>query len=132
MAVGLSLSAAGCSTTIAASEFVAKYGTNIEVHNPEYHQLPTRTYMGLRGDYVYLVDRVPFRQGGGLLGKVTYWRCRTEELPKDFPQAYRPGDVVMDGREGTRNEYMIESFVPPSRPAAPPAEQATKPAPPSK
>lgn len=102
--------AGGCSTTIPAQEFIGKYSTNIEVPDPNYHQLPTRTFLGQRDSYVYIADRIPFIQGGGLLGKTIYWRCPAAELPKDFPQGYRPGDVVMDGRAGSRYKYMIQSY----------------------
>jgi hypothetical protein len=126
--MGLLLSAAaGCSTTLPASEFITKYTTDIQVPNPEYHKLPTRTYLGRQGSYVYIVDRIPRRQGGGLFGKVIYWRCPTEALPRDFPQAYRPGDVVMDGRPSSRYQFMIQSFVAPARPPAAPAGPPAKP-----
>lgn len=124
VAASMLAAAGGCSTTIPAQEFVAKYSTNIDVPNPDYYQLPTRTFLGQRGDYVYLADRIPFRQGGGLLGKTVYWRCGAGELAKDFPRGCRPGDVVMDGRAGSRYKYMIQSYAAP--PAAPGA--GTRPA----
>ena len=119
LAVLLSL-AGGCSTTISTTDFISKYTTNIDVPNPDEGVLPTRTFLGKRGrktEYYVLTDSIPRQQGGGLLGKGIRWRCPAAELPTDFPQAYRPGDVILDGRKGAAHNYLIQSYRPATRPA---------------
>lgn len=131
----LLVAAGGCTTTISADDFLAKYTTNIEVPNPDRATLPTRTFLGSKGDetpYYYIRDHVPAGQGGGLLGKLVRWRCLASELPASFPQAYCPGDVIFDGRDEAPHAYLIQSYVPPPPPAAgeaaPPPPATTAPA----
>jgi len=129
MAGALLLSAgAGCTNTISAEGFVATYTTNIQVPKPDYHQLPTRSYEGQRGDYFYIKDSVPFGQGGGFFGKTTYWRCGAEQMPAGFPIGHRPGDLVLDGRDGAAHKYMIQSYDPSARPPPPTSRPAIQPA----
>jgi len=121
-ALALLLVAGGCTKTISADEFLAKYTTNIEVPDPDRAALPTRTFLGIKGDetpYYYIRDLVPAGQGGGLLGKLIRWRCLASELPANFPQAHCPGDVIFDGRPDAAATYLIQSYLPP--PAAQPA-----------
>ena len=120
----------GCTKMISADDFLAKYTTNIEVPDPDRATLPTRTFLGIKGDeipYYYIRDHVPAGQGGGLLGELIRWRCPVSELPASFPQAYCPGDVIFDGRPEAPHTYLIQSYVPPSEPAAP-QPAATQPA----
>ena len=102
--------AAGCATTLPATDFIIKYTTNIDVPNPRYHQLPTRTFEGARGGYFFIKDEVPYGQGGGSLGSTYRYRCPVASLPGNFPEAYKPGDVVLDGRPDTKYTYMIEWY----------------------
>jgi len=114
------LLAGGCTTAIPAREFLSKYTTNINVPNPDRPQLPCRVFLGESDGVYYLKDSIPFQQGGGLLGTTTMWCCPAAELPEDFPEAYRPGDTIIDGRPGARSRYLIESFSgSASRPSAP-------------
>ena len=106
------------------------YTTNITVQNPASTRLPTRTYTGVGGrktQYHCLTEEIPRGQGGGWFGKATQWRCPVTEMPADFPQAYRPGDVVLDGQKGSDFHYMIQSYPPPAAAATQPAP-ATQPA----
>jgi hypothetical protein len=106
----LLLLAGGCATTIPSKEFIAKYTTNIDVPNPDRAKLPCRIFLGRRKDYCRIKDVIPGNQGGGFLGKTILWRCPAAELPKDFPEAYRPGDVVIDGRKGAKYKYVIQAY----------------------
>lgn len=105
----LMLLAGGCATTIPAKEFIAKYTTNIDVPNPDRAKLPCRVFLGQDEDYYRIKDVIPAGQGGGVLGKTILWKCPTAKLPKDFPEAYRPGDVIIDGRAGAKYTYLIQS-----------------------
>ena len=101
---------AGCTTTIPAREFLAKYAADIEVPNPDRSELPCRIFLGERRGYQRIKDITPFCQGGGLFGKTVIWRCPSSELPEDFPEAYRPGGLVIDGRAGAKYKYLIQSY----------------------
>ncbi len=121
------IGATGCATTISPTDFLSKYQTNITVPNPELAKLPARRFLGVRGDWYLLKDYVPSGQGGMfVIGSRTTWRCKVTDLPKDFPNAYRPGDVVFDGLKGTPHAYMIQSYRPPAAPE--PAAKAEPPA----
>lgn len=105
----LLLLAGGCATTIPAREFVAKYTANIDVPNPDRPVLPCRIFLGQNKDYFRIKDVIPAGQGGGILGKTILWKCPAAELPEDFPEAYRPGDVIIDGRTGAKYKYLIQA-----------------------
>jgi len=121
------VSAGGCTTTVPAKTFIATYSTNIDVPNPDHHRLPMRVFLGQADNgYFYIKDHIPFRQGGGLFGKVIYWRCPAYDLPKVFPEAFRPGDLLLDGRAGAGHTYVIQSYASP--PAAGMEPTATAPA----
>lgn len=101
----------GCATTISEEEFLSRYMTNIAVPNPESHRLPCRKFLGQRKGYYRLKDYIPAGQGGMfLIGSRTTWRCPAEELPADFPVAYRPGDCMIDGQSGRKYTYVIQSY----------------------
>jgi hypothetical protein len=109
--IGLVALTGGCAADVSASQFLAKYTNNIEVPNPDRPELPCRVFLGLNQDgQYYLKDVIPYGQGGGFLGKTAYWRCPASELPKGFLYTYRPGDVVLDGRPGSKHTYMIQWF----------------------
>ena len=105
-----SISIIGCQTTIPPREFIAKYTTDIEVPDPNRSQLPCRIYLGKKGKYYLIKDVIPYGQGGGFLGKTIIWRCPASELPADFPEAYRPGETILDGRIGSKYKYMIQAY----------------------
>ena len=105
-----SISIIGCQTTIPPREFIAKYTTDIEVPDPNRSQLPCRIYLGKKGKYYRIKDVIPYGQGGGFLGKTIIWRCPASELPADFPEAYRPGETILDGRIGSKYKYMIQAY----------------------
>ncbi len=106
----LLLLAGGCATTIPATEFTTKYATNINVPNPDLAELPCRIFLGRHKDYYRIKDVIPHGQGGGFFGKTVVWKCPTAELPKDFPEAYQPGDMIIDGRKGAKYKYMIQAY----------------------
>ena len=106
----LLLLAGGCATTIPAREFIAKYTANIDVPNPDRADLPCRIFLGQHKDSYRIKDVIPSSQGGGFLGKTILWQCPAAELPKDFPEAHRPGDVIIDGRLGAKYKYLIQSY----------------------
>lgn len=106
----LLLFAIGCATTIPPKEFIAKYTANISVPNPDRAELPCRIFLGEDDGDFRIKDVIPCGQGGGLLGKTILWKCPAAELPKDFPEAYRPGDVVIDGRSGAKYKYLIQTY----------------------
>jgi len=115
----------GCRATVSPDEFIAKYTTNIEVLDPTDSTLPTRTFLGRGGKskpYYAIKDVIPRGQGGGLFGKTITWRCPAADLPSNFPAAYRPGDVMLDGRDGAIHMYVIQTYVPP-----PPKPASTRP-----
>jgi len=125
-AVLLSIASAGCTRTITAQEFIAKYTSNVEVPNPNYHQLPIREFLGQVDQYYYLKDRIPFGQGAGFFGQIILWRCPVVEMPKDFPEAYRPGDLILDARPGAKHTFLIELYEPPPAPARPSPKRPAK------
>jgi len=100
----------GCETTIPAKEFITKYTTDIEVPDPNRSELPCRIYLGKKGKFYRIKDVIPYGQGGGFFGKTILWRCPVSELPADFPEAYRPGETILDGRIGSKYEYMIQAY----------------------
>ena len=106
----LLLLAGGCATTIPAREFIAKYTANIDVPNPDRADLPCRIFLGRHKDIYRIKDAIPCSQGGGFLGKTILWQCPAAELPKDFPESHRPGDVIIDGRSGAKYKYLIQSY----------------------
>jgi hypothetical protein len=100
----------GCSTTLPASDFITMYTTNIKVANPSSSQLPERRFLGGDGDYMYIEQFIPASQGGGPLGTKNVYRTPAGSLPGNFLIAYKPGDIVFDGRKGSKYTYMIESY----------------------
>ena len=128
----LLVTSAGCTRTISAQEFIAKYTSNIEVPNPNYHQLPIREFLGQVDQYYYLKDRIPFGQGAGFFGEVILWRCPVAEMPKDFPEAYRPGDLILDARPGAKHTFLIELYEPPPPSAKPAPKKSAKKAAPNR
>jgi len=125
-----SISIIGCQTTIPPREFIAKYTTDIEVPDPNRSQLPCRIYLGKKGDYYRIKDVIPYGQGGGLLGKTIIWRCPASELPANFPEAYRPGETILDGRTGSKYNYVIQAYL--AKRTSKPIPPTTKPAPTTK
>ena len=107
--VGVSV-VGGCTSTVPAEEFLAKYATNIDVPNPDRPELPCRVFLGELEEHYYIKDVIPFAQGGGFLGKTMYWCCPASELPEGFTQTVRPGDVIFDGRLGAKHTYLIQWF----------------------
>ena len=107
----LAFMSAGCATTVSAEEFLTRYKTNIAVPNPDSHNLPIRTFLGQRRGNYLLEDRIPFSQGGGLLGTYALWSCPVESLPANFPAAVRPGDCIVDGRSGAKYKYVIQRYM---------------------
>jgi len=112
--LGLGMAACGCGTTIPPAEFISRYTTNIEVPNPGDHRLPVRVFKGLQGRDFVIQDIIPSSQGGGVLGKSALWRCPKQALPADFPAAYAPADLMVDGRSGAEHRYLAQSYVPPA------------------
>ena len=111
----LAAAACGCAgTTIPPAEFISRYTTNIQVPNPDDHRLPVRTFQGLQGWHFVIQDIIPHSQGGGFLGKSVLWKCPKRALPADFPAAYTPGDLVVDGRGGAQHRYLAQSYAPPA------------------
>ncbi len=102
--------AGGCSTTVPSTDFIAKYTSNINVQNTSDSNLPVRVFYGSDGEYFVLKDIVPYSQGGGLLGTTVVYRCPAGAMPRNFPAAFKPGDVVIDGRPGTKYTYMIQWY----------------------
>ena len=100
----------GCITPVSPEEFLAKYTTNIEVPNPASSDLPCRTFLGEIDGQYHVKDVIPFSQGGGFLGKTVYWACSVPSLPQGFMRTYRPGDLVFDGRPGSKYTYLIQWF----------------------
>lgn len=121
---GAVLASAGCSTRISPKEFISRYQTNISVPNPDSPKLPCRIFLGQRKGYYCMKDKIPHSQGGGFFGTRATFRCEVAQFPDDFPDAYKPGDSVIDGRKGARFRYLIQSWRPV---AAPAGEPATKP-----
>jgi len=118
---GAVLASAGCSTNISPKEFISRYQSNISVPNPDSPKLPCRIFLGQRGGYYCLQDKIPHAQGGGILGTGATFRCQVAQFPDDFPDAYKPGDSVIDGRDGARYRYLIQSWRPMAAPAGAPA-----------
>ena len=128
----LVIAACGCAgTTVPPAEFLSRYTTNIEVPNPDDHRLPVRIFQGLDGDDFVIRDIIPHTQGGGFLGKSVLWKCPKADLPADFPAAYRPGNLLVDGTGGAQHRYLAQSHVPPAAkvadaPTTQPGETAAK------
>ena len=118
---GAILSSGGCATKISPKEFINLYQTNISVPNPDSHKLPCRIFLGQRRGFYYIKDKIPRGQGGGIFGTGAAFRCRVDQFPDDFPDAYQPGDCVIDGRKGARYRYLIQSWRPVAAPAGGPA-----------
>lgn len=109
-AAAMLLCMGGCATTLPASDFITMYTTNIKVPNTATSELPERRFLGGDGDYMYIEDYIPAKQGGGPLGTRTRYRTPAGSLPGNFLNAYKPGDVVFDGRKDSKYTYMIQSY----------------------
>ena len=118
---GAILASGGCATRISPKEFISRYQSNISVPNSDSPKLSCRIYLGQRKGFYYMKDKIPRVQGGGLFGTRATFRCEVAQFPDDFPDAYKPGDSVIDGRKGARYRYLIQSWRPMATPAIGPA-----------
>ena len=118
---GAVLASGGCATRISPKEFISRYQSNISVPNSDSPKLSCRIYLGQRKGFYYMKDKIPRVQGGGLFGTRATLRCEVSQFPDDFPDAYKPGDSVIDGRKGARYRYLIQSWRPMAAPAGAPA-----------